>query len=404
MHLRTLDLEEFRVFHRLHLDLPSNGLAISGSNAAGKSSLIEAIAFLATTRSIRSAPDRDLINWESGQELGYPPFARLSGQVVRSDGVAEIEIALQADPTGVAPLTKSIRLNGRAVRAMDLVGTLRVVLFSPEDVALVSGPPSGRRRYLDVMISQVDTRYMRTLARYNRVHEQRNSLLKSLGQSRVDPDSPAVASQLEFWDEELVTYGASVIARRMVSIQALSRFADARFETFGSTQTLGVAYRPSVGEEAALAASEGRFVEDLSAIIRNRYLEQLRANRRDELRRGITLYGPHRDDLVLTLDGRDLAAFGSRGQQRLAVVALKLGETDLMAQESGERPVVLLDDVLSELDAERREQLLAAVGALDAQIIITATDASLLDIPALADLTRYEIRAGKLYRADSVGA
>ncbi|MER3437094.1 MAG: DNA replication and repair protein RecF [Chloroflexota bacterium] len=395
MHLRFLELEEFRLFRHLRLDLPPSGIALFGSNASGKSSLVEAIAFLATTRSIRGAPDRELINWSSGSELGFPPFARAVGQVAWSQGQAAIEIALQADPTGATPLQKSIRLNGRSVRAMDIVGTLKVVLFSPEDVALITGPPATRRRYLDVMVSQIDTRYLRALARYNRILEQRNSLLKSLSRAGMSPFSPAVATQLAFWDDELVSFGSTLIARRLVAIRELSTFARQRFSHFAGDLALEVAYQPSVAEEVTAGASN-KTVDLLVPAIAQRFGEQLANHRADEIRRGMSLLGPHRDDVRLTLNGRELAAFGSRGQQRLAVVALKLAETDLMASQSGERPVVLLDDVLSELDVQRRHELLVAVSQLKTQVVLTATDHDLLPLEAVDFLPRYEIDAGQV--------
>lgn len=396
MHVRFLELEEFRLFRHLRLELPSTGIVLFGSNASGKSSLVEAIALLATTRSVRGAPDRELINWQSGAELGFPPFARVAGQVVWSDGLAEIEIALQSDPAGVSALQKSIRLNGRPVRAMDVVGTLKVVLFSPEDVALVAGPPAMRRRYLDVMISQIDSRYLRALARYNRILEQRNSLLKSLSRSGVSPSSPTVATQLAFWDDELVSFGSTLIARRFVAIRDLSAFARQRFSHFAGDAAFGVTYEPNLGREIFAGDTATKPLDQLVPAIALRFSEQLAAHRADEIRRGMSLIGPHRDDLLLTLNGRELAAFGSRGQQRLAVVALKLAETDLMASQSGERPVVLLDDVLSELDVQRRQELLKAVSNLNTQVILTATDHDLQLSEALAFLPRHEIHAGTI--------
>ncbi|MEA2511765.1 MAG: replication and repair protein RecF, partial [Thermomicrobiales bacterium] len=233
MQLRRLLLEEFRLYHHLELELGPAGLALHGANASGKSTLLEAIAMLATTRSARSGGEREVINWRSGEELGFPPFARVRGHVERLDDEVDVEIALQLDAGGSGQLQKAIRLNGRNVRAMDAVGSLKTVLFAPEDVALVSGSPSGRRRYLDLMISQVDGRYLRALSRYNRILEQRNSLLKSLGREGVSANSPTAAAQLAFWDEELVAFGSRLVARRMLSIRSLAAHAAERFATFG---------------------------------------------------------------------------------------------------------------------------------------------------------------------------
>jgi DNA replication and repair protein RecF len=396
MQLSHLSLEEFRLYHRLDLDLAPEGLALHGANASGKSTLLEAIAMLATTRSMRSGAEREVVNWESGKEFGFPPFARARGRVERRDGVVDVEVALQLDAAGNGPIQKAIKINGRGVRAMDAVGTLKTVLFSPEDVGLVSGPPAGRRRYLDLMISQFDGRYLRALARYNRILEQRNSLLKSLARDGVNPASPAVGAQLAFWDEELVAFGSRLIARRLVTIRRLGQLAADRFIGFGEERALMTAYRPSLEDRSVTAASEEGDAETVQAVAARAFSAQLEELRRDELRRGASLVGPHRDDFGLAIDAIDVATYGSRGQQRLAVVALKLAEADLMMEESGERPVILLDDVLSELDPRRQRELTGAVIGLDAQVIVTATDTEAIERSPLACLPRAEVRDGRL--------
>lgn len=399
MHLRRLFLEEFRLYHHLELDLDPAGLALHGANASGKSTLLEAIAMLATTRSARSSGEREVVNWESGQAFGFPPFARVRGQVERLDDEVDLEIALQLDASGNGPLQKAIRLNGRNVRAMDAVGALKTVLFAPEDVALVSGPPSGRRRYLDLMISQIDGRYLRALARYNRILEQRNSLLKSLGREGGSANSTTVNAQLAFWDEELVAFGSRLVARRLLAIRRLANFAAVRFAEFGDEHTLSLEFRPSVDDPSCRAAAEAGETEATQAVVARTFGEQLQGLRRDELRRGVSLVGPHRDDFAVAIEGIDVATFGSRGQQRLAVVALKLAETDLMMEESGERPVILLDDVLSELDPRRRDGLTRAVTELDAQVIVTATDVETIERTPLAALPRAEVSDGVIRKA-----
>jgi DNA replication and repair protein RecF len=284
------------------------------------------------------------------------------------------------------------------------VGALKTVLFAPEDVALVSGPPSGRRRYLDLMISQVDGRYLRALARYNRILEQRNSLLKSLGREGANATSPAVNAQLAFWDEELIAFGSRLIARRLLAIRRLAAHAAVRFGTFGDERNLTVEFRPSVDDPSCQAAADTGGIEETQAVVARTYGEQLQERRRDELRRGMSLVGPHRDDFAMAIDGIDLATFGSRGQQRLAVVAVKLAETDLMMEESGERPVILLDDVLSELDPRRRDDLTRAVAELEAQVVVTATDVETIERTPLAALPRAEVTEGDIRLSDPARA
>ena len=396
MYLRALELEEVRSYRHLELPLDARGLRLSGANGSGKSSLLEAIAMLATTRSPRSATDRDVINWASGTELGFPPFARVRGSVVAGHGEIDVEIGLQADPARTGQLRKQIKMNGRVVRAMDAVGALKAVLFSPEDVALVTGPPADRRRYLDLTISQLDGAYLRALSRYGRVLTQRNSLLRALGRERVGPSSPSATAQLAFWDAELVAYGSAVIARRHRVVRRLSSLAGERFRRLSGGADLEVTYEATVSLEALVGARTDAVIDATQAVVAREYEGRLASLRGDELRRGASLAGPHRDDLGFALGRVDLATFGSRGQQRLAVVALKLAEVDLMTEAAGEPPVLLLDDVLSELDAGHRAQVTTTAAAVGAQVIVTATDADLLNRPDLAELPRGWVDAGRV--------
>jgi len=391
MQLRRLSLEEFRLYRKLDLDIPSAGLGVHGLNASGKSTLLEAIVLLSTTKSPRTSTEREAINWASGQDLASPPFARIRGDVSRRGEDVQVEIGMQLPPDGAGPLRKQVLLNGRPTRAMDAVGALQTVLFEPADLDLISGSPSIRRRYLDTMVCQVDRPYLRALSRYGRILEQRNSLLKNL---QRDGASPATATaQLSYWDEELVTHGAVVVARRVQIVEGLAEAARTRFATFTGDETLTVRFASSLGD---LAELEGRDRTDLTAltqVVARTMTARLAETRRDEIRRGVTLTGPHRDDIIVSLEGRDMESYGSRGQQRLAVVALKLAESDVMERETGERPLLLLDDVMSELDAVHREHLATTLTGMEAQLIMTATDPELLHLGGLAFPTI--LRAGR---------
>lgn len=403
MHLRTLDLEEFRSYHSLHLDLDPRGLRLYGANTSGKSTLLEAIAMLATTRSPRSTSEREVINFRSGDEFGYPPYARFQGTVERAAEPVEIEIALQTDQERAGQLRKLIKLDGRSVRAMDAVGILKAVLFAPEDVSLVAGAPSGRRRYLDLTISQLDGHYLRALSRYNRVLSQRNSLLKSLSRERVAPDSDTAVAQLAFWDEELVAFGSAIVAHRARVVRRLAELAHARFAWLTGGGELAINYEPSLGLANLPRLAEMASAADAQAVVARDYVEALKAARRDELRRGVSLLGPHRDELTFAVNGADLATYGSRGQQRLAVVALKLAEADLMTEAAGEPPVLLLDDVLSELDANHRALLTTTVAGLGSQVIVTATDKALLESSDLASLPMAQVEGGAVLASSVSG-
>lgn len=392
MYLSRLKLEQFRSYTSLDLPIQPAGLRITGRNASGKTSLLEAVMVLATTRSPRATSDAETINWSSGEEFGVPPYARLDGAVMTRVGARTIAVQIQAE-NGRAK--KTFQLNGRDVRAHDLVGTLKAVLFSPEDVELVSGPPAERRRQLDVLISQIDGHYLRALTRYRHVHAQRNGLLKAFARDRVRPDSPMAVTQIAFWDEQLVTAGAYIIAVRLRLTAELGRMLAARAADLIDRGVLAVSYEPRLDlvgiDQVAVADAIGCQQMVAAAFARN--LEAVRA---EEFRRGMTVIGPHRDGLTFTIDGRDLAAYGSRGQQRLCVVAFKLAESDLIMAETEERPVLLLDDVLSELDDSHRARLLSAIARTDSQLIVTSADPESLADPALRAIPEVEARQGEI--------
>ena len=394
MHLRFLELEQFRSYPRLDIPLPPSGMRLRGANASGKSSLLEAIVMLATTRSPRSGSERETIRQGSGEDLGVPPFARIRAVVERRQDSIEIEIGLEVDPGRLGLVRKSIRLNGRKVRSIDAVGQVKAVLFSPEDVGLVSGSPSSRRRYLDLTISQLDPSYLRALSRYGRVLEQRNSLLKTLQRERIDPKGALASGQLAFWDEELLLHGCAIVAGRVRAVGRLGLLAGEQYRRL-SGGSLDVGYVPSLD---LLGLDDGRRDEPglVQTIVRRGFERALYERRPEEVRRGVTVVGPHRDDVAFVGDGRDLGVYGSRGQQRLAVVALKLAETELMTESAGEAPVLLLDDVLSELDLGHRRQLEDAATRIDAQAIVTGTDASEWTGSALARLPGYLLEDGSI--------
>lgn len=397
MILRNLELDQFRSFRGLRLSVDPAGFRAVGANASGKSTLLEAIAMLATTRSPRTSSEREIAHWQSGKELSIPPYARLKGEFERHDGSHEIEIRLSFDASGQGPLKKQARFDDRPVRAVEAVGQFKTVLFGPEDVNLVSGPPSGRRRYLDIAISQASREYLRALSQYGRVLEQRNSLLRSFAREGVGSSSHRPAQELPFWNAELAAAAVEVIATRLGAVDILSSRAAEHFASLTGNESLALSYessrillpplsptfadwrQPPTEFRQALAASMARSLEE---------------HRGEELRRGVTAVGPHRDDFVVTVDGVDLGRFGSRGQQRLAVIAIKLAELELLENAAGEAPVLLLDDVLSELDAVHGQKLISLLAERRAQICITSTDADAVGSAALAHLPLITIRQG----------
>ncbi|HLI50364.1 MAG TPA: DNA replication/repair protein RecF [Thermomicrobiaceae bacterium] len=395
MRLVSLQLEEFRGYRHAAFELPAPGLRLFGANAAGKTSILEAIYLLATMRSPRASLDAEMINWESGQEYQVAPYARVVADLETEERAHRIEISISQDVEGSNAARKRVRLDGRGRRVVDVVGTLKVVLFTPEDLSLVLGSPSVRRRYLDISISLLDPAYIRALSRFNRVLEQRNSLLKDLARRRAG-SSGNPAEELQYWDGEIVTYGSYIIAARLRYVAGLSRRASEEFEQLSLPGSdFSVEYRSTLPLSGGLIdrITEGS-EPDAQVFVSRAFEAALLERRDDELRRGVTLIGPHRDDIAFELAGHDLASFGSRGQQRLGVVATKLAELYQVSAISSEQPVLLLDDVLSELDPIHQKRLLDAVAAAGCQMVITATDKTLLDQPLLQDLPFTEAEGG----------
>ncbi len=390
MDITNLSLHDFRIYQQLDLMLDTGTTLIYGPNASGKTSLLEALFYIATTRSSRTSADRELVYWNAQGAVGTSPFARLVADVRRSSNRVRLEVIVQLRTSDRGQLTgttqKLVRVDRRTVRALDLVGQLRVVLFTPADLLLVDGPPVQRRRYLDITLSQLDPHYVRTLAQYNKLIQQRNSMLRAWREQRRP--LRAVDTELEYWDREVAAAGGYLLAERLRAVADLNRLVGSLYCAIsGGTEPLEITYQPGFDPGSTPGAGE----------LARRMSERLRELRRDELGRGQTLIGPHRDDLLFTVNGVNLGVYGSRGQQRSVTLALKLGESELMHARSGDTPVLLLDDLLSELDAQRRSHLLRAISRPDQQTLITATDLSDFDAEFLQNIQRLRVEGGKIY-------
>jgi DNA replication and repair protein RecF len=392
MFVRELRLDEFRSFRSLHLELESVGFRAVGANASGKSTLLEALAMLATTRSPRTSSEREVANWSSGEELGMPPYARVEGTVVRGGEETVISIGISMESRESGPIKKLIRLDDRPVRAVDAIGRLNCVHFTPEDVGLISGTPAGRRRYLDIAISQSSRDYLAALSRYAKALEQRNSLLRAFMRGGASSSGRRLADEISFWDIEIVSAASEVIVGRLKAIAQLAPLASSHFADLTGIGSLGLCYTASrASYEGINVAAGGSSNDELGLLqaVSARLAAAFTAHRGEEHRRGVTVVGPHRDDFTVTVDGNNLAQYGSRGQQRLALVAIKLAELEFLAATAGEPPVLLLDDVLSELDARHRSLVITKLASRAAQTCVTATeladlnDNSLMHLPLL---------------------
>jgi len=416
MWLSQLRLVNFRNFGHLRLDAEPGVLVFCGRNGQGKTNLLESIYVLATSRSPRTSTERELLNWQAPPDPDLAavlaPFARLEGRVRRAEGEVHLEVLFEgerpvteagAQPSPETPgsITRAIKINGLPARATGLVGQLPVVYFSPGDVALAGGPPAGRRQYLNLANSQASASHLRALQRYNRILLQRNQVLRLVRERRQPPRA------LEPWTDQMVECGALVLWQRLEMLSDVDARAAAIFRDLAGTEgTLRVVYRSTadLGEVSA-GDSVPPSLEAITAAFR---AHQERVAGR-EIDQAVSLVGPHRDDFGFLLDSVDLNTYGSRGQQRLAVLALKLAEADWMRATVGELPVVLLDDVLSELDPYHREYVLRRVAlaserdgdgaAQQRQVWITTTELGGWSSELLASAQHHIIDAGQVRRA-----
>lgn len=396
MYLRSFSLANFRNYIRLSLDVPRQVTVLQGANAQGKTNLVEGIYYLTAARSPHATSDVQLVNWLAKQD--DLPFARVTAEVVRRDQQTRLEITLARDNR--ANYRKHIRINGVPKRVMDLLGYVNTVLFVPQDIALIDGVPAGRRRYLNVTLCQIDPLYCRTLRNYTRILEQRNHLLRSLRERGGARD------QLDYWDTELARNGAQIITRRQQAVLELEALAQPiHVELSGGRERLRLRYMPTFDPRQP-QTDERQMKLDLdlpppisipqdAETVHEAFLQALCSSRPQDIQRGMTLTGPHRDDLRF-LDGQvDLHLYGSRGQQRTAVLALKLAQVSWMLQATGEQPILLLDDVMSELDAQRRRYLCNRIGQVE-QAIVTTTDLDTLTPDLLQQATLYTVSQGRL--------
>jgi len=379
MYLSRLHLEHFRNYRELDLCFSAPVTLVQGRNGQGKTNLLEAVYYLATSKSRHARTEREAVDRAAAEEP--IPYARIRGEVERREASTTLEILFTLRGDGLN-YTKQVRVNGAPRRSMDLIGHLRAVLFLPEDLTLVSGSPSERRRYVDIALCQIDRGYCQTLSRYQKVVTQRNSLLKQL---QEQTDSHSAAAQLSFWDDQLVELGTQVLARRHTYLQELAPIARrVQAELSQQQESLELLYLPSFntglysehdyqrlreGEEVETDGIAG--IEVGAETIGQRFRDRLEIRRGVELKAGSSLYGPHRDELVFLVNGWNLRTYGSRGQQRTGALALKLAELQAMAEATGEKPILLLDDVMSELDAQRRAALLEALADVRQGIVTT---------------------------------
>ncbi len=416
MHVRHLKLNSFRNYTELELT-PGAGINILyGENAQGKTNVLEALSLLATTRSLRASRESELIR--QGAEV-----AHVSAEVEREQmGEAELEVSVfQTDK-------KAVHINGsKRPRVIDILGQFNAVFFGSIDLSIVTGEPADRRHYLNVEISQISPRYVYDLGHYKRVLAHRNRLLKELR----DRPRPPQELGLDIWNEQLITYGAPIVEKRLFYLSRLAPLAEkVHRELTEGRETLEIRYLPSLrlpeppktitsasaGTRIREESRESRYVSELETIpeslgesampqtppdspleatdsLSSAFRQQLTALELEEARRGTTLLGPQRDDIGFFINGVEARLYGSQGQQRTATLALKLAEFQLIEDYVGESPVMLLDDVMSDLDDSRRAHLLSWIRRR-CQTFITCTSLRSFPKEILAEASTFHVVSG----------
>ncbi len=403
MYIEHLSLSNFRNYARLELSLPTDApVVLHGANAQGKTSLLEAIYYLATAKSPYTASDRQLIHWRAEDDA--IPFGRVSAEVgSKKRPLARLEITLMIErtPEGGSRFRKVIKVNGVEKRVRDIVGLVNVVLFLPQDLTLIEGSPADRRRFVDDTLGQVDADYLEAVDQYEKVLPQRNALLRRIAERRGSP------RELEFWDEKLVKAGSVIIAGRQRFLRELQALAQqAQYELTGNREMLTLRYQPSF---LPTFAGDGQLSFDLIGLdlqrsltpdqIEPQFADQLKAEQHESIQRGATLCGPHRDELRLFINERDIGLYGSRGQARTAVMAFKLAELEWMRERIGEWPILLLDEVVAELDAQRRAFLLNRINGAT-QTLMTTTELDIFTPAFLQRATIWHVREGQIESAN----
>ena len=381
MHVAHLSLHDFRSYERLDLALEPGGNVFVGPNGQGKTNLVEAIDYLSTLASHRVATDAPLVRSVADRAV-------VRAAVVRDGRSAVLEVEIVPGGSNRARVNKS-----PLPRARELIGLLRTVVFSPEDLALIKGDPSDRRRFLDTLLVTRTPRLAGVRSDYDRILRQRNSLLKTAGAGRRSGgrggSGDAALATLDVWDEHLAQAGSALLAARLELVEALRPYVASDYGKIAAQASarmdVGVMYKASF--ELPIGAPDR---EVLAAAL----LAAVAARRSDELERGVSLVGPHRDELVLSLGDLAAKGYASHGESWSLALALRIAAYDLLRSE-GDDPILILDDVFAELDKDRRDQLAGLVGDAE-QVLVTAPVPQ--DVPTLLEGVRYDVMEGVVTR------
>lgn len=362
MYLSELTLKDFRNYKDVKISFSPQINVLIGENAQGKTNLLEAIYVLAMTRSHRTSNERELLTFKKEQ-------ATICGTVERKLGKLKLELMLSKKG-------KKAKVNHlEQARLSQYIGQMNVILFAPEDLSLVKGAPAVRRKFVNMEFGQIDPHYLHNLSQYRAILKQRNRYLKQLQAGKATD-----LVLLGVLSDQLAAFGSEIIARRLKFLAKLEKYAqDIQKSITCSKEELTFEYESSIAEVAA------KTVDELYGILRQCFAD----NNKKEIFQGTTLYGPHRDDVRFLINAKNVQTYGSQGQQRTTALAVKLAEIELMKEETGEYPILLLDDVLSELDGERQTHLLKTIQN-KVQTFLTT--------PSLSEITRQLIDDPKIFR------
>lgn len=397
MTLSSLSLTNFRLFNRMEVDFPPGILVLVGQNAQGKTSFLEAIYFLTTLSSIFASHDRQSISFSALK--GSVPVARLVAEFERksSHHRLEIRLILEAGINGNGRLRKEILLDGVKRGLQNSMGLFNSVIFLPQMMRILEGGPDERRKFLDNSISQVDQAYARAVSDYNNALVQRNALLKQLSERGGDP------AQLDYWDDLVCECGTTIISSRLAAVQEIEKFALEEYHslTHGS-EAIHLVYQPAYDPYQELKGQlKLNIVSTIQrpsvsfADIKKGFQHQMQLKRKEDINRGITTLGPHRDEVRILSNGIDLGFYGSRGQVRSSIIALKLAELKWLHMKTGEWPLLMLDETMAELDHQRRLDLQGRLQGYG-QVILTTTDRHLFSNDFLKSCAVWEVMDGRI--------
>ncbi|MEC1374506.1 DNA replication/repair protein RecF [Heyndrickxia oleronia] len=370
MHIEELELKNYRNYETLSISFENNVNVILGENAQGKTNVMESIYVLAMAKSHRTSNDKDLIRWD--QE-----YAKIKGRIKKLNGSIPLELI-------ISKKGKKAKFNHiEQQKLSQYVGNMNVVMFAPEDLHLVKGSPQVRRRFIDMEIGQVSPVYLHDISQYQKILQQRNHYLKQLQMQKQKDET-----MLDVLTEQFLQIAIKVIKKRFEFIRLLEEWARPIHTGISrGLETLEIQYKPSINVSEDLDSSN--LLKEME--------ERISLNRKREIERGVTLIGPHRDELIFNVNNRDVQTFGSQGQQRTTALSLKLAEIELIHSEIGEYPILLLDDVLSELDDYRQSHLLNTIQG-KVQTFVTTTSVDGIDHQTLKDASTFSVEAGFMSR------